>query len=402
MPPVDASKRKSRNVLLTLGRMPKGLDLARGLSRAGHRVFVADPHKRHICRYSNTVTEAFQVTPPNVSAQTYTEDLLDIVTRCAIDTVIPVSEESVYAAAVADALPAGVTFFGPGFETARALHDKFQFNRSAAAQGLGVPETALLGSPEAAALAATTDVIVKPRHASAGIGVTTVDRGTPLPATTARPSLVQRKLTGRLVTTFSVAINGRCLATSVYEGAIFAGSVAIAFARADGSAGAETWAAAFIEKTGYTGFISFDMFIDENGGAAAIECNPRLTSGIHLLETADIAEAIFADGAIPIRQRPRNSFQHFWPCLGVTELSIFKGADVFRRNLRTFLGSADVTWDRADPVPFLMMNFCSGEILRKCLFGGMSLGEATIDDVEWREPEAGSGAIPVSATVPGT
>ncbi len=371
------------NVLLTLGRMPKGLDLARGLKAAGCTVFVADPHKNHICRHSNTVAKSIQVTAPNVSESRYLKDMVEAIRAHGIKLVIPVSEESVYAAKLIERLPDGVRFFGPAFETARDLHDKLRFNQIAAGLGLRVPKTARLGSPEADAIAAASDVIIKPIHASAGIDIKTIRKGTPLPRSRPRDSLVQQKMTGRLLSCLSLARDGRCLGTAVYEGTIFSGSVAIAFRRAIDSRPVEDWASRFIEATGYNGFISFDMFVEDDGHAYAIECNPRLTSGIHLFDTADLAHAVVAPTrTAPVQFRTQRAFQHFWPCLGVTEMALIKGG--FREKFHHLIRSADITWSGEDIMPFVMINFCSMEILKKCWRGQMSLGEAAITDVEWR------------------
>ena len=54
-----------RTVLLTIGRMPKALEVARALAGAGHRVIVADPFAWHVCRVSRAVTSSFRTTAPN-------------------------------------------------------------------------------------------------------------------------------------------------------------------------------------------------------------------------------------------------------------------------------------------------------------------------------------------------
>ncbi len=373
------------NILLTLGRMPKGLDLARGFAANGCQVYVADPHKKHVCHYSNSVTKCFTVTPPNVSANDFVNDLLNIVHEQHIDLVVPVSEESVYAGLLKTKLPEAVAFFGPGFETARKLHDKFYFNQYLHELGFPAPACALHGTTEAEQLINNHDVVLKPLHASAGIDMEMLDKGSSIPATTHRPSMLQQRMRGRLLTSLSIARDGQCLGTGVYEGTVFTGSVAIAFERVDVIEPVSIFINTFIEKTGYTGFISFDLFIEDDGLAYAIECNPRLTSGIHLFENADVANAVSEQNSTSmIRYRKRRNFQHFWPCLGTTEMSLIKRGP-FKKNLKHFLKSADVTWSRHDPLPFLMMNFCSTEILKKYFSKKMSLGEASITDIEWRE-----------------
>jgi hypothetical protein len=42
-------------VLLTNGRLPKAMDIARALHRAGCRVGIADPFRMHLTKVSNCV-----------------------------------------------------------------------------------------------------------------------------------------------------------------------------------------------------------------------------------------------------------------------------------------------------------------------------------------------------------
>jgi predicted ATP-grasp superfamily ATP-dependent carboligase len=372
--------------LLTLGRMPKGLEVARGLAAAGCEVLVADPHRTHLARHSNAVSGSFRVTAPATSPDSFVKDLLRIVWDQQVDLVVPVSEESVHVARMVDRLPERVRFFGAAFEMARTLHNKYLFNRLAADLGLPVPETALLGGVEATDLAARAPTIVKPVHGSAGIGLHRIEPGCALPTTTARPSLIQERLTGQELSAIAVVYEGHCAGIAVYRGTIMSHSVAIAFERVDSAKPIEAWIRSFAAETNYTGFLSFDFFNATDGSTRAIECNARLTSGIHFLEPEAVGRFLLHPDRttiIPLKQRRR--FQHVFPCLGVTEMSLIKGG--FWKNLDALLSSADVTWSRKDPMPLIMMNFCAYPIIRQWMGGKMSLGEAAITDVEWREPE---------------
>ena len=44
-----------KTVLLTLGRLPKALELARALHDEGARVIVAEPFGAHVCKVSRAV-----------------------------------------------------------------------------------------------------------------------------------------------------------------------------------------------------------------------------------------------------------------------------------------------------------------------------------------------------------
>ena len=97
--------------LLTLGRLPKGLDIARALHAAGCRVIVAEPFAWHICRLSRAVARSYQVAAPNRDKERYLDDLAAIVEREAVDVVVPVSEEALHVLALRDRVAPRVRFY---------------------------------------------------------------------------------------------------------------------------------------------------------------------------------------------------------------------------------------------------------------------------------------------------
>lgn len=370
-----------QTVLITLGRLPKALDLVRGFARAGWRVLVAEPFSWHLCRPSRDVARSFAVTAPAVSKDQYRRDLLAIIEREHVELVVPVSEEIMHVAALHGVLPPFCRLFAPPQATLLALHDKLAFIRQAASYGLPVPASFALGEREAAALAASGDYVVKPLYSCSGKGVQVLSRGTALPSPQA-PSLVQQFLPGGVQSTFSLAHEGRVLVTSVYRGTIMSGTVSVGFERVDTPA-ISAWVAAFIARSGHSGFISFDFVVDAAGSALAIECNPRVTSGVHFVSGRELAEAIADPAAtkqVPLR--PEALFQQFYPCLTETQKAIFRPRDR-ARHLHYLRAARDVVWSARDPLPFLTMTFTSYQILALSIFGGLSLGEAATRDIEW-------------------
>ncbi len=373
-----------RTALLTLGRMPKGLDMARALHQAGWRVVVADPFRRHLCRSSRAVDRSVQVTAPRDDAGRFIADLEAIIAAEAVSLVVPVSEEAMYAAALAERLPAGVRFFGPDLPAIRALHDKAAFIATAARFGLAVPETHRLGTADAAMLAARTDIVIKPVFSSAGAGLVLPGPGEPLP--TVHPGeparLVQARLPGRHRSSVSVAHAGRVLGHVFYEATVLSHTVAVAFRRIE-APDLDAWASRFIAATGHTGFIAFDFIDDANGIAHAIECNPRANSGVHFFDRAGLGRALAEPGTAPaIGYRPERLMQQFFPCLTETQASVFRPAR-FRSNWRYLTTSRDVTWDRTDPWPLIMLVPNSATILRRAIFRGESFGAAATADIAY-------------------
>ena len=158
-------------VLLTLGRLPKALEIARALAGAGCRVIVAEPFRRHVCHSSRAVAKSFQVTAPATNPQAYQRELLDIIKAEGVGLVVPVSEEALHVAALAGQMPANVRLACPPQPELLALHDKLQFARTAHAMGLDAPETYAMPDPSALALMAVSDHVIKPIHSCSGSGV---------------------------------------------------------------------------------------------------------------------------------------------------------------------------------------------------------------------------------------
>jgi predicted ATP-grasp superfamily ATP-dependent carboligase len=372
----------TRTVLLTLGRLPTALDLARGFAAIGWRVVVAEPFAWHLCRPSRAVARSHRVTAPTRDPEAYAREILAIAAREGAELILPVSEETMHLAALHDQLPPGVRLYAPRQSAVLTLHGKRSFNALAASVGLPVPETVDLA--QAPALLDGGRIVIKPNFSCSGRGVRFLDPGeTPPPADPARPMLAQRFLAGEPVSSFSIAWEGRILATSLYRAAVTSGTVAVAFERVTDRPDAEAWIRRFAEATGHSGFLSFDFIIEPGGEAMAIECNPRVTSGIHFLEPADLARAILAPEIAAIAFRPQRRLQQFYPCLTETQASLFKRRRHLRRNFDVLRATRDVAWAASDPLPFLLMPITSMPILRLTVGQGLSFAEAATADIEW-------------------
>ena len=388
-------------VLLTLGRLPKALEIARALSGAGCRVLVADPFRRHVCHPSRSVAKSFEIIAPATDPQAYMRALLDIIRDEQVDLVVPVSEEAMYVAALHDQLPPGVRLACPAQPELLALHDKLQFARTAHAMGLAAPETYAANDPAAMTLTAVHDYVVKPAHSCSGIGVHFVKAGTVQPSRSiSSTGVVQMLIRGRHVSSFTMAHQGRELATVLYEGTVFSGSVAVCFQRVDDCPAARSWITSFIANSGYSGAISFDFIVDSKHCAWAIECNPRFTSGVHFVAPEGLARALLEpDNAPPMTLKKQNRFQQGYSTLTEAYAAFFRPKEFVRR-FGQMVRARDVVWQSSDPLPFLLMTPNSWDILKPALLGQTSMGEAATRDIVWRGATAHPTRPPVQKVNP--
>lgn len=364
-----------KTVLLTLGRLPKGLDIARSFAANGWRVVVAEPFGWTLVGTSRAVSASHTVPAPAAGHAAYLTALGRVIEVEGVSLVVPVSEETMHVAHLA-----GVEVFTmPAPEVLRA-HHKLGFCEWARELGLDVPDSATLGTPEAGALAARTDFITKPVHSCSGRGVRFFGAGDAPPDEPVE-TVLQARMRGDIISSCAIARGGRMVGNALYRGTQFSGSVAIAFERIEHAA-AEAWIARFVAGTGWTGFISFDFIVDASGRPWAIECNPRATSGLHFFETADIAPAVL-EGRAP-RFRAERELQQFYSCL--TELR--PGRRGYLARLRRLARLRDACWERRDPWPFLSMIGTSWPIIREAGRRRATFGEVATLDVGWPEHQS--------------
>jgi glutathione synthase/RimK-type ligase-like ATP-grasp enzyme len=382
-------------VLVTLGRLPKGLDICRSFALAGWRVVVAEPHARHLCGVSTSVSRSVRLPAPAEGKRLYLQRLAEAARAHGANLVVPVSEEALHVAFLPQLLPElPVLAMPPG--TMLALHHKGRFTEVARQAGVAVPETHPLGSEGAAALARAGRVVVKPVHSAAGRGVRVLAEDEALPAPEpGAPAVVQRFLPGAEFSSCTLARQGRVLGTVIYRGVQFAGSVACAFERIDHPE-AEAWIAKIVAALDWTGFISFDMREDAEGRIHGIECNPRTTSGLHFFETEDIAAAILG-ARDTLRHRQATRLQQFWSCLTETQLSAFRGERAALGHLRNLLRTRDVTWSARDMAPLLTMPWTAWPIMRDAARARVPFGEVATLDVGWFEGDVRAAPIAADA-----
>jgi len=390
-------KRNGKTVLITLGRLPKALELARALNGAGCRVLVADPFHWHLCRPSNSVDRCFQTPPPATQQSAYLDRLLDIVKTEKVDLVVPVSEEALHVSLLASRLPPETQLFSNPHDVLWQLHDKLAFNTLARDAGLTAPETYLASDPKAQRLANSLPTVSKPRVGCSGQDLKMLTPGAVPPSAFITPdALIQKRVSGREVSTLSLCRNGEIIAHVTYEGLVFSGTVAVCFERVDDAPQVKDWVAGFVKAGQHSYFLAFDFIIDDKGTPWPLECNPRLTSGIHFMDPAGLARAICGlEDAPTVGVKSKTRFQEGHTTLLQVYGSVLNPKTMARR-ARAMVRSRDVLWSGRDPLPFPMMTYSSWPVLKQVLFKGRTFGEAATRDIAW----PADGADPLASNRP--
>lgn len=289
-------------VLVTSSRNPFALDIVRKLGRMGHTVVASDTFGGAIGSHSRYATAHVVTASPRSDTDRFIADVCDIVTRYEIDLILPTFEEAFYLAARVDDLPAGIRLFTGPFDKLARLHDKASFQRLAAEADVPIPETVVATSDQELtdAIARFPQYFARAAYSRGGValltntgpltGLMTVDECHPTPE---QPWIVQPFTGGPMVCSYSIVVNGRITAHSTYRAPEqWEHSTGIGFLSVD-STDTLAYAQRLVDALDptYTGQLSFD-WVDHEGGLLAIECNPRPTSGVILMDAEDFCNGI--------------------------------------------------------------------------------------------------------------
>jgi len=276
-----------KKVLITAGRTFSGLDLARGFHKLGIEVYSCDPNYHHLCRYSNSVKKSFCVTSPRKNPDQFIDQVVSIVKEYKIDLIVPVLEETLYLSKNREKFPAIVQIFCDSFKKLLYLHNKYYFCRLLERYQILTPFTELISSKEELdKISLPYPFFIKASYSRASQGAWKISSKEDLSKISFienNPLIAQELITGKKYCTYSVCQKGKvCSHTTYPVQYTILESSCVSFEAIDHPK-ILTWIKKLVSELEYTGQIAFDFIEREDGNLYCIECNPRATSGIHLL-----------------------------------------------------------------------------------------------------------------------
>ena len=349
-------------LLLTGARTPVTLDLARSLKHHGYRVIGVESLKFPLSKHSRAFSKFYTIAAPNASLDQFRDDLIRIIKKEKVTLIIPTCEEVFHLARIKRELPCETLV--DSFELLNQLHSKFEFNLLCKKEGLTAPDSFCVKSvDEARSLLQRLkwdEYVLKPEFSRFASNTRILESKNVLPFLTASslkggiPWVIQKYLRGPEYCTYSLAKAGKLLAHVTYDHEFTAGRGAGIFFRAVLKSKVEAWVKAFVEKTNFTGQVAFDFIELPDGSVYALECNPRATSGLHLiLRDADFLDALTGRKSTSGIVRPNLKEEgQIRLAMLVYGLPSVRSPEHFMRWLKTFFGAREVVFSLQDPVPF--------------------------------------------------
>lgn len=281
------------NILITSWRSFVALELMRLMKE--NTIFIQECQEEYICKYSKYKNGECITTAPSQNFEIYKTQILDFIKKNDIQLVIPTTEDIFYISRLkTDIENLGCTIMSDDFEKLKKLHSKKQIMELSEWLGIDIPKTFEFFSLEDLKNYITAhphfDYVVKPKYSrfanfissnqipgSKSLDEIQIDL-------TSNSYILQEYISGKSVCSYSLAKKWTLWSHMNYECVLTYNGWSGTFLESFQNEKIQNFVKNFCEKYAINGQISFDYMITPEWKIYLIECNPRPTSGIHLLK----------------------------------------------------------------------------------------------------------------------
>jgi predicted ATP-grasp superfamily ATP-dependent carboligase len=372
-------------ILVTSSRLPFALDMIRKLAERDHELYASDSYELAPGSHSRYLVGHFVTASPSAETERFVDDVERVVRENEIDMLLPAFEEAFYLSTRHRALSEITNLYTAPFQTLALVHDKGSFQKLCERLGLPTPVTVVATSDSElrAAIERFPRYFGRAAFSRGGVSLLTntgplaghlsVDACHPRPDS---PWLVQEFVDGPMHCTYSTLHEGRVTAHCAYRAPRqWEHSTGIQFLSVDPSPSLEI-AERLGGELGYTGQMSLD-FVETPKGLMLIECNPRATDGVLLMNAEELDGGLLAPDQKTTLVEPGRETQLSLAVLGQAFSEGIKEMPASIGDLARIRGS-DRGWRDTMPRLYSFLAFAHHERLslreRKQLFVAMADG----------------------------
>jgi ATP-grasp domain len=295
-------------ILICGTRSPLALEIAKNIKNSNqgfnHQIIGAD------CFFSNVLMGAidgFETYPsPALNYDEFAKKAKQIVQNLRPDLIIPLNEEVFYWAKLRKSFE--MPLFAPDLSILMRLHSKLDFIEIVQNLGFNAPKTWQMQGNEN-----PKNLVFKPQFSRFGEMVQIKPKKLPI-QNPQNPYIAQEYVKGRDYSFYALAFDG-CIHgfACYYSNWRTMGGASYYFSPQFGKTREQALniATKIAKKLELTGQFSCDFRLDENGAINLLECNPRATSGLHLLE-GDFLAACFGAANLSQSETPKYIGLAYW------------------------------------------------------------------------------------------
>ncbi|MEL6738874.1 MAG: ATP-grasp domain-containing protein, partial [Pseudomonadota bacterium] len=323
---------------------------------------------------------------PRQSGADFRARITELVSTHDFDLIVPTCEEVFHLASPLLREVTGARLFAPDIARLTELHDKLSFDQLANKCGLNTPECHAIESALDRELFASEsrNWVFKPRMSRFGEHTLVAPRSQAARKVPSSGWMAQRYVAGEEVCIHAVAHKGALVGCASYSSRWrMRGGASFAFTPTSPARHERLreLAATLVLKANLHGQFGFDVIFDEDDIPYLLECNPRATSGVHLLAgEGQLARAIANAHAI---EQEQSQGSYLAPGMIVFGLPQAMKRGRMRQWWDTMKAGRDVISRQGNRLPLLGALIDAGAFALIGLRRGISTNAATTYDIEW-------------------
>lgn len=362
-------------ILITGGRAPVALEWARLLMKQGHQVYLSDCCQFPLGRFVSSIHKYIETVSPNSDPEKYKEQMISLLKKNKIEMLIPTCEEIFHLAKIKH-LFTDTNCLICDTNLLLQLHDKKQvFDVLANLPGIKLPKTVKITSIESIDL--SWESILKPVFCRFGEQIIRNIKAinmSEINISTHQPWVQQQKIIGQALCNYALFDQGKLIAHQVYKPDYCVNHSAATYFQPIENKNITIFMNAFAKQHHFHGQISFD-FIEHQGDCYVIECNPRATSGLHLM-----SERLFWPNTPQVKSLQTSQAQH----VGLSMLIAGGIRPFFKRaTWSDYQKGKNVLKNQHYPLRPWALILSGGELFLKSLRQQQSLAATSTKDIEW-------------------
>jgi len=359
-------------ILITSPRAPVSFEWVKIALKSGHQVTIADSFRFPISRFHQSVRYV-KIPAARTDFENYKEQMLSLTKD--FDMVIPNFESAFYLSKIKDSIDNEVYVYMPDYNLMHSLHNKyevFQYINKHAKK----PETKLITQYND--IDFSMHSLMKPVFSRFGRNIikkVSPEKCSGLNISKIYPWVQQEYIEGDPLCNYALCDNGCVIAHSVYRPKYLLNGTAGSYFIPVSDKRCDNFINEFAKDIGYTGQVAFD-FIDTGEDIYLIECNPRATSGLHLLGNGLI---INDDKSISYKPfQPASAYR-----VGVGLLILFSLPSLLSGKLVELIQDYNKADDVLKSLSLRSQFMFIGEMLVRSLRYRKNIAEASTIDVEY-------------------
>ncbi|MCG3677654.1 ATP-grasp domain-containing protein [Aliarcobacter butzleri] len=360
-------------ILITCPRAPISIEWIKIAKQSACEVILVDSLDYPISIFYDKKIPYVKVASPRLDFESYKKEMEKLFLE--VDIIIPNCEDIFFLSKIKDETNSKALFFMPPNELLFELHNKSVFHKYLNSH-IKIPKTTVVKKKDE--IKEDLNTILKPVFSRFGRSVirgVTKQKIKDIDISEDYPWVQQEYINGTALCNYAICQDGVVISHVIYKPKYLLNQAASTYFEYYEDKRLDNFIKEFAQNTNYTGQVAFD-FIDDGKDIYILECNPRATSGLHLISTA-----IKIDKNRDFKQVskiPKVSYR-----VGVSLFILFGIQSLLKGEFKTLLNDHKKAKDVLVGLPFYAQFISFYEMIKRTFIYKKPLTNASTFDIEY-------------------